>query len=133
MWGIDKMSPFSLRILISKSMMPRCSVTFSKKTSLVESFLYKRAWNFTKRRILPLLFPILSYFWKWMTFDSSFSAAWDGRFWCISISHHDGNFFQLFFYLRILTGKRHPKIKLQRLRKIQIWTFGSLVHQINSF
>ena len=35
--------------------------------------------------------------------------------------------------LRILTGKKHPKIKLQRLRKIRIWTFGSLVHQINSF
>ena len=37
------------------------------------------------------------------------------------------------FNLRILTGKKHPKIKLQRLRKIQILTFGSLVHQINSF
>ena len=36
-------------------------------------------------------------------------------------------------YLRILTRKKHPKIKLQRLRKIQIWTFGSLVHKINSF
>ena len=35
--------------------------------------------------------------------------------------------------LRILTGKKHPKIKLQRLQKIQIWTFGLLVHQINSF
>ena len=35
--------------------------------------------------------------------------------------------------LRILIGKKHPKIKLQRLRKIRIWTFGSLVHQINSF
>ena len=35
--------------------------------------------------------------------------------------------------LRILTGKKHPKIKLQRLRKIRIWTFGLLVHQINSF
>ena len=35
--------------------------------------------------------------------------------------------------LRILTGKNHPKIKLQRLRKRQIWTFESLVHQINSF
>ena len=38
-----------------------------------------------------------------------------------------------FLNLRILTGKKHPKIKLQRLRKIRIWTFGSLVHQINSF
>ena len=28
-------------------------------------------------------------------------------------------------YLMILTGKKHPKIKLQRLQKIQIWTFGS--------
>ena len=35
--------------------------------------------------------------------------------------------------LRILTGKKQPKIKLQRLQKIRIWTFGSLVHQINSF
>ena len=31
------------------------------------------------------------------------------------------------------TGKKHPKIKLQRLRKIQILTFGLLLHQINSF
>ena len=29
--------------------------------------------------------------------------------------------------LWILTGKKHLKIKLQRLRKIWIWTFGSLV------
>ena len=35
--------------------------------------------------------------------------------------------------LRILTGKKHPRIKLQRLRKIPIWTFGSLAHEINSF
>ena len=35
--------------------------------------------------------------------------------------------------LRILTRKKHPKIKLQRLQKIQILAFGSLVHQINSF
>ena len=35
--------------------------------------------------------------------------------------------------LRILTGKKHPKMKLQRLRKIRIWTFESLVQQINSF
>ena len=35
--------------------------------------------------------------------------------------------------LRILTEKKHPKIKLQRLRKIRICKFGSLVRQINSF
>ena len=35
--------------------------------------------------------------------------------------------------LRILTEKKHPKIKLQCLQKIQIWTFGSLVHQVKSF
>ena len=29
------------------------------------------------------------------------------------------------------TGKKHPKIELHRLRKIRIWTFESLVHQIN--
>ena len=38
-----------------------------------------------------------------------------------------------FLMLRILTGKKHPKNKLQRLQKVQIWTFRSLVHQINSF
>ena len=31
-------------------------------------------------------------------------------------------------YLSILTGKKHPKIKLQRLWKIRIWTFGLLVN-----
>ena len=41
--------------------------------------------------------------------------------------------FHDFLLLRILTGKKHPKVKLQRLRKIRILTFGSLVHQINSF
>ena len=34
--------------------------------------------------------------------------------------------------LRKLPGKKCPKIKLQRLPKIRIWTFVSLVHQINS-
>ena len=36
------------------------------------------------------------------------------------------------FVLRILSEKKHCQIKLQRLQKVQIWTFGSLVHQINS-
>ena len=42
-------------------------------------------------------------------------------------------------FLRILTwkstpaGKNHPQIKLWRLRKVWIWTFGSLVHQINFY
>ena len=35
-------------------------------------------------------------------------------------------------YLKILTLKKHPKIKLQHLRKIRIGTFGLLLHQINS-
>ena len=38
-----------------------------------------------------------------------------------------------FTLLRILTGKKHSKVKIQRLRKIRIWTFASLVHQINPF
>ena len=33
----------------------------------------------------------------------------------------------------ILIGKKNPKMKFQRLGKIRIWTFASLVHQINSF
>ena len=35
-------------------------------------------------------------------------------------------------FLRILTGKKHRQIKLQRLQKVQIWAFGLLVQQINS-
>ena len=35
--------------------------------------------------------------------------------------------------LRILTGKKHPKMKRQCLQKKRIWTFGLLVYQINSF
>ena len=34
--------------------------------------------------------------------------------------------------LRILTGKKHPQMNLQRLQKVQIWAFGLLVQQINS-
>ena len=36
-------------------------------------------------------------------------------------------------YFKGYSGKKHPKIKLQRLGKIRKWTFGSLVYQINSF
>ena len=36
------------------------------------------------------------------------------------------------YSLSILTGKKHPQIKFQPLRKVWIWTLGSLVHQINS-
>ena len=35
------------------------------------------------------------------------------------------------FILSILTGKKHPRVKLQHFQKVWIWTFG-LVHQINS-
>ena len=28
--------------------------------------------------------------------------------------------------------KKHPKVKLQRSRKVWIWTFGWLLHQMNS-
>ena len=28
--------------------------------------------------------------------------------------------------------ERHPKVKLQRFRKVWIWTFGLLVHQVSS-
>ena len=30
------------------------------------------------------------------------------------------------------TRKKHPQIKLQRFQKVWIWTFGWLVHQVNS-
>ena len=36
------------------------------------------------------------------------------------------------FYSRTLTEKKHHQIKLQRSRKVWIWTFGWLAHQINS-
>ena len=33
--------------------------------------------------------------------------------------------------LRLLIGKKHRQMKLQRLQKVQTWTFGLLVQQIN--
>ena len=30
--------------------------------------------------------------------------------------------------LRILTGKKHRQLKLQRSEKVRIWAFGLLVH-----
>ena len=35
-------------------------------------------------------------------------------------------------FLRILAGKKHRQIRLQRLQKVGLWVFGSLIHQINS-
>ena len=35
-------------------------------------------------------------------------------------------------FIRILTGKRKPQMKPHCLQKEQIWTFGSLVRQINA-
>ena len=35
-------------------------------------------------------------------------------------------------FLRILTRKKHPQIKFQRFRKVWLWAFQWLVHQINS-
>ena len=32
----------------------------------------------------------------------------------------------------MLTGKKHRQRKIQRLQKLRIWAFGSLIHQINS-
>ena len=37
------------------------------------------------------------------------------------------------FFLSILTRKRHPQIKPERLREVRIWTFGQLVHQITLY
>ena len=36
------------------------------------------------------------------------------------------------YILRILTGKKHHQIRLQRLQQVQIWVFELLAQQINS-
>ena len=56
----------------------------------------------------------------------------DANYDCWNTNWHF-NWHSLLRVLRILTGKKHPKIKLQCLRKIWLRTFGSLIHQINSF
>ena len=33
--------------------------------------------------------------------------------------------------IRILKGKKHCQMKLQRLEKVRVWAFGLLVHQIS--
>ena len=57
-------------------------------------------------------------------------------FWCNVSGWSQSTYNQVIPILKVSnlkdTGEKHPKIKLQPLRKIRIWTFGSLVHQINS-
>ena len=74
-----------------------------------------------------LIYPHSIFRHKLINYCRELSSNWIGNYWLnydIRIKTID---------LRILTGKKHPKIKLQQLRKIRIWKFGSLVHQINSF
>ena len=54
---------------------------------------------------------------------------------CIYLRHYLNlqQIWWITYNLKILTEKKHPKIKLQRLRKIRILTSRSLVHQINPF
>ena len=54
------------------------------------------------------------------------------NFWCIH--NLEQSLFQLHsnLFWEYSQGKKHPKVKLQRFRKVWIWTFGWLVHQINS-
>ena len=84
----------------------------------------------------------LKALWKWATKNGGFVfifdiyyAAWKIVKYTMSYTdmHHWYNFFLNLSSLRILTGKKHLKIKLQCLRKIGIWTFGSLEHKINLF
>ena len=98
-WGINKMSPFALKILISKWCLGVLETIrrFSIKHPWWSHFCI-RAWNFTEIRTLPPALPILGNFWKWMTLDSSFWTAWGGCFWRISISHH-GKFFHLLVFI----------------------------------
>ena len=58
----------------------------SKNKPLVESILYKAVWNFTKRRTLSQVFPVLGNFWKWMIFGSSFWTDRDGCFQLLTVA-----------------------------------------------
>ena len=67
-----------------------------------------------------------------------FSQHWGmSYFFILKVVGAGGHLIDEYFFLmspsKILTVKNHPKMKLQRLRKIRIWAFGSLLHQINSF
>ena len=79
----------------------------------------------------------LQNFYVWITFLPDLNANTNGLFFELKLLKITGILEMqkviLMFYLRILIGKKHTKIKLQRLRKIQTLTFGSLTHQITSF
>ena len=80
---------------------------------------------------------LISYFWNYQESEGretkkfGFGTIFLFHFQVFETFGNLGIYFSI--NLRILTGKKHPKIKLQRLQKIRMWTFGSLVHQINSF
>ena len=66
-----------------------------------------------------LYISILTYSGRWFYFYFYFFAFWwRYRVWKFGLRN---------------PGKKLPKVKLQRLWEIRIWTFGSLVHQSNSF
>ena len=78
----------------------------------------------------------LQNFYVWITFLPDLNANTNGLFFELKLLITGILEMQkviLMFDLRILIGKKHSKIKLQRLRKIQTLTFGSLTHQITSF
>ena len=71
-----------------------------------------------------------------LTATRSYSLSFTVSLVFLFINYHHllsfSKFIQNYYMLRILTGKKHRQIKFQRIRKVQIWAFDSLVHQINS-
>ena len=84
-------------------------------------------WVFQKKpSVLEPLYATVSLLYQRLDFalKSSKMTSEKGLFTIIESRFDSG-------LIRILAGKKHTKIKLQRLRKIRISTFGLLVHQIN--
>ena len=105
--------------------MGKCAFDSRKCVIFVVSLISRRAHVLLR----PLFYKKNKANWSIVFFIKMF-LFYDGR---IEVTCKKQSNFQITVVLRILTWKKHPKIKLQRLRKIQMLTFGSLVHQINSF
>ena len=101
--------------------MKKCKVTFDKASLklainfLLDQYFFSVGNSFLHQFIgipMGLIYP----------------PSWETSFFIVMKS---GAFFLLRkkAQLRILTGKKHPQVKLQHIRKILIWAFGSLVYK----
>ena len=92
---------------------------FSERRSELSNFRILRLITVSEKKLVSPIATSSSFVIRVSSFSASF------------ILSEDCNLFDK-KGLRILTSKKHRQIKPQCIQKLQIWAFGSLVHQVDS-